>query len=820
MRCALIACLTFILLTTYTSQTAQAAPRPPRSDATPAPDANAATNDSDEQNKTADNAQDNPQKIDKGKLETLKAMRDLLLGEQERLKARRAEAQAELERLQALHEMDPADIVPDYTPSPLSDIIARHEKTQKFSVAILQTANDDEMRKVLRDDYLAHGSRSEKWDESMLAAIDETLRCLSADATFPQRHKLIHMLRSVARNKCDDFRYWYMYAYARRYDRTHDVLVALEKAVTIAEKTPEQNRHMLWLLNLRYSQMLGSWRKEEEAAKRLALAREHFVIWVEQEAPAYGPALVMDWTEYFVEMSEPAKPLKNDEAASQAFVDSVLRVASFEPWIPHMLGAKIALRRAWRGRGGGWARDVTEDGWRIWRQQTQIAFIEAQKAHALNPNQPMAASMLVELCWGEDESQGKEFSSRYWFEQATAAMIDYEPAYSKYAWGIMPRWGGSTRMLMNFAKECTDTQRYDIDIPSYALNILHNVTLDYPKEEPAPKPLSTLVAGQVANIFTHYIAAEKDPVKRKHLNQYWIGWTKAMDMPDQAVIAHSKLESPYDPNLGYNKGEIFGVMTQYELDTLLARTQPMGDKLTEAIHAEYYKQDWYTAKKIYTQLTREKDIDPAITRYAADRLQTNQWQTAYDMEEWVDLEFSPNLTGFKTIAGQWERIDQQTVQGTTDQQPMRLQPMIELGRYYEIEFTVRVINKARGPALMAGLVYNDDCQPTLYQEYGLYVRHDQGSIWSEMGFYEPFRAMKLEIPEIANCKITVNYSDMGMAIDGEEVRALNWVGYYGRGLVPTLGTAFEKAPGNIVQFSNIRVHKLPKPEPVIKATPL
>lgn len=708
-----------------------------------------------------------------------------------------------------------------YQATPLSQIITLHEKKQPINAAGIENLAVQEMTHVLRDGYLAHGSRNEKWDAPMLAAIDEALYCRSIGATFPQRQKLMHMLRAVARQKCDDARYYYMFAYARLYYRSQDVLDALRTASEIAEKDPEHNRHLLWLVNLRLSTHLRIWNKHQEAGEARGRARTYFVQWLEHDFKTIDPLLVYDWIDSFKSLAVPLKNNPGDETEVQKFIDAVLRIEHLEPWVPPVLQATIAIRAAWRARGGGWASTVTDQGWVIWVQQNKIAYEYALKAHKLNPLQPFAATLLIELCWASDESQGQEYSSRYWFEQAVAAMIDYKPAYTSYAWGIMPRWGGSTTMLLQFAKECADTNRYDTPIPFYTMNVLRNVRLDFPEDELRPKPLALTLAHQFENVFTHYLENEKDPQQRKRLVQYWLLWTVSLDLPEQAAIVSKKLDAPYDPTEIYPHYFLVHNITRYAMETFIARSKPQGDKLTQAIRIEKYQPDnAMEAYHIYADLLSDHDnnndnkiaIDPAITRYARDRIQIKKWQTAYDNNEWVDLEFTPDLTGFNQLSGKWEQIDQHTVQGTTDDLPARILPMLESGKYFEMEITLNFIHKPKGPPLMAGLVYAHLTQPVLYREYGLYIRQQPGSIWADLAFYEPYRMTNLPIPQKVTATFTVKHRYMTITIDGKQTIEPRWIGYTPTYYIPAIGTAFENAPGSIVQYSNIKIHKLPEPE--------
>lgn len=699
-----------------------------------------------------------------------------------------------------------------FTATPLKQLIEQHEKNQQFNAKSLHALDVDQMKVVLRDDYLAHGSRNEKWDEPLLKAIDETLRCLDISAQEPQRKNLMHLLRMPARFKCDDPRYYYMYAYARNYNALQDSIDALEKGIELAKAKPEHHRHLLWLMGLRLSQMQNRWEsKEEMAIASRHQARGFFVDWLEHDMPRFNANLIYDWSDYFEELTTPVKFNEQEEASIQEMMDRIAKIEHLEPWVQAVLQAKAAMRWAWAARGTGYADTVTDEGWMVWQKKNAFAYQKAIEAHRLNPRQALAATLLIELCWAADESQGPEYSSRYWLEQAVAAMIDYQPAYTSYVWGILPRWGGSTEMMFDFAWECASTNHYQTDVPYFGLLTAHTIRGDLTRRETPLEPQRARQLNAVLqHVMTGYLQHEKDPGTRQLLQQFWLNWTHKLDLPDQALRVHDQLDVPYDSSLPQNKKYFYMNLSQYDLNVFLARAQPGGNVLTLAIQAEK-NQDWLDARRLYESIITSNELGQHAVQFARDRIQHHQWQEAFNTEQWVALQFDEQLTGWKPLAGQWERIDENTIKGINNELPMRITPIIDLGKHYEWEMTLHFVHKAKGPALMAGLVYAYENHPEHYGQYGQFFRQQPGSTWYHYGGYEPYRSGNIELPETFTCKFVVQNGQCALYVDGKEVQKPYWTMRKNWYISLSMGTAFTRNPGSIVHYSHIRVRKLPEP---------
>ncbi|MBR4125787.1 MAG: hypothetical protein IKR13_06250, partial [Victivallales bacterium] len=134
-----------------------------------------------------------------------------------------------------------------------------------------------------------------------------------------------------------------------------------------------------------------------------------------------------------------------------------------DPWLLHVARASNAWRRAWKGRGGGYADSVSQAGWDVWKVEKKRALEESRKAVALHPDWPGAYLGILEDFGGNHVPE---------FLQVIQYRPDYVDAYRKTIWGLLPRWGGSHAQIAALARVCMETRRYDTALPSIGFNLL------------------------------------------------------------------------------------------------------------------------------------------------------------------------------------------------------------------------------------------------------------------------------------------------------------------------------------------------------------
>ncbi len=97
-----------------------------------------------------------------------------------------------------------------------------------------------------------------------------------------------------------------------------------------------------------------------------------------------------------------------------------------------------------------------------------------ERAYQLRPERPEAAAEMITVSMGD--SNKKELL--VWFERAVKAQFDYSPAYANYLYALWPRWAGTHEAMIAFGISCSQTRRYDTDVPA----VLFKACLDVVNE--------------------------------------------------------------------------------------------------------------------------------------------------------------------------------------------------------------------------------------------------------------------------------------------------------------------------------------------------
>ena len=149
------------------------------------------------------------------------------------------------------------------------------------------------------------------------------------------------------------------------------------------------------------------------------------------------------------------------DAPQQTDKDTRDHLAHLEHWMrqrPESITARVALatsldRWAWVARGGGYARTVTPEGWRLFNErikQAQAVLEESANMSSMCP-QWYSQMMTVGLAQNWDASRMKDIFDRG---------IQFEPGYfylyRQYANYLLPKWDGHPGDAAAFARTSAD----------------------------------------------------------------------------------------------------------------------------------------------------------------------------------------------------------------------------------------------------------------------------------------------------------------------------------------------------------------------------
>ncbi|CAN5915325.1 hypothetical protein BH11VER1_BH11VER1_17930 [soil metagenome] len=145
-------------------------------------------------------------------------------------------------------------------------------------------------------------------------------------------------------------------------------------------------------------------------------------------------------------------------------------------WLVDTLLGEAEVTDAWEARGSGWASEVSKDGWTGFEAHLTKAREYLTRAWMAKPDVPWAATEMITVTMAGHGVAGVD--ERMWFDRATAAIFDHEPAYTSLLYAYRPRWGGSHDLMLAFGKACADTKRYDTMVPSRLFYAVSSVVDD------------------------------------------------------------------------------------------------------------------------------------------------------------------------------------------------------------------------------------------------------------------------------------------------------------------------------------------------------
>ena len=390
-------------------------------------------------------------------------------------------------------------------------------------------------------------------------------------------------------------------------------------------------------------------------------------------------------------------------------------------WHVHMLAGTYYRELAWKHRGGGFAPSVTKDGWRKFEEYLQLAAAHYMRAWQMHPEHPEAAAMLIHVSMAGGDP---EWSPRDWFQQAVTSQFDYLPAYEALGWSLTPRWGGSHRQMLAFARECIETDRWDTRVPLQSISELRRIHRELGSDQPF---------GQLPEV-VELATAVADGLQRARQAHGRIpadtpeAWASAAGLLVQARLydaARAVFEDQRDQ------------LHQRDLDWLRMKlTNARG--LTYAMTGPAQE----PAAVLHRLLTAPPEHEPDAAEVAAAREQLAearrmdtqpQSQPFYDdvdsvvrqldafhAGEWVDLKFDENLSGWYVMAEEVEVVNENEIRlaSTPSRLGVQLCPLAGFRAPLVVEAEVGIWpDRTAGQAF--GVMYGSPDRRSLYASSAL-----------------------------------------------------------------------------------------------------
>lgn len=351
-----------------------------------------------------------------------------------------------------------------------------------------------------------------------------------------------------------------------------------------------------------------------------------------------------------------------------------------DPWMTNLFNGIYHTRAAWGARGGGPASTVTERGWKLMRQQLELARACLTQAYALQPSYPEAATNMITVVMGEGETP--QDTLRLWFDRAVKGQLDYNPAYTNFLYALLPRWHGSYDIMYDFGEECLQTGRYDTRLPGYYLEVLQTIYRDDGNSWAFWRRPGVLA--KVQNMMSRYAEASRFPQVREALYAQVVGYAWQLGRYEVGRSILDKL------NGRYNSAGLLAalVLPTRTISGIYAMTGPQAAMVKQA-------EQNVIAGKIPQAIMAYEKIAKALPphdrqrEWVLGRTQELRWQKQFEEGQWVSLIPDHQLAGWSVVAGDFQ-CDGQQFKGTRNALGAQLVCGVKFGQRWELTATVAI----------------------------------------------------------------------------------------------------------------------------------
>jgi len=120
---------------------------------------------------------------------------------------------------------------------------------------------------------------------------------------------------------------------------------------------------------------------------------------------------------------------------------------------------------AWQARGSGYARSVTEDGWRGFREHLKKASVLLEEAGAMDVKDPAVYATMIQVAMGQ--SLGDD-ETRAFYDKGAAIDDTYVLLHKNYLYSLLPKWGGAPGAAESFIEEVSKKEDKEAGDRMYA----------------------------------------------------------------------------------------------------------------------------------------------------------------------------------------------------------------------------------------------------------------------------------------------------------------------------------------------------------------
>ena len=312
--------------------------------------------------------------------------------------------------------------------------------------------------------YETAGSRNPKWDKDAEDALTEygELRVASGDETELLSGMVGDSAQSAVEAGCDDPMIRYLDVRFSQDVKDKPLNERQDLCKGAANNLEGSPYHAIWKF---YADVYAAdmlWADENTNLWQQVVQFRHdamsYLAQAVQEK-SFPEAEAYDATSALFELLQ-YNPKEMTNAYDQ--VESALAHQPDNAAMADFIKATFYIQYAWEARGHGTADQVTADGWRLFKERTEIAQKALEHAWSLDPQDPQIPTLMISVVL--DQQTGRPEMEK-WFDRAMKAdPNNYQACRAKLHF-LLPEWYGSRDDMLEFGRECVASTNWGGDVP-------------------------------------------------------------------------------------------------------------------------------------------------------------------------------------------------------------------------------------------------------------------------------------------------------------------------------------------------------------------
>lgn len=515
---------------------------------------------------------------------------------------------------------------------------------------------------------------------------------------------------------------------------------------------------------------------------------------------------------------------------------ALLQSSKSDPYVKHVLLGDFYVTIGWMHRS-------TQVASKLNRQQiiqfehclkkAGVHFLAAWQSH---PELPFAAERMIVVSQAGYDADRPDF----WFVQSVNAEFDYYPAYETLLDALLPRWGGSHADMIQFGRNCLNTDRFKSTVPYFGLDVLEKMEA-YEKVQIIKNPAGVRLLQDLVAARNKYRTAHPQDRLFEDGGKYRASLMKRLDQADETDLLVEELKRAGDVlNWRYLREGMRA--SRFEVALLLAgpkstrsRWLELGHRLrepksfpgnTDAIAV--WQQEFEDLKALRTP---EDGTTFAIDEQVEILLE--QWRS-YLAGDWTSLPMNDDLPGWEPYCDWWNKAGQNSVQLSNrggEARQVCLRPLANFQLPLEIEATLE-IEEPEPYSYGVGIGWSREGldenlleqRPESLPAFGIQAerrrngREDHALLWTGSSIYPTGRVLSTTGPHRMRLKFWKNHVELLV----DEITVLNKEIYrqpdpdgwlcFGETIPHSRRTHFSAATGSF-RWTDIRLRHLKQSAP-------